>query len=240
MQSSASAHKSRADWQTCCAAIIPCLNEEAAIGPLVSAVRHHLRTVLVVDDGSVDQTSVLASRAGAQVVRHSRTLGKGSSLRTGWAWALDRGFGWAMNLDGDGQHCAEDIPAFLRYAESHSVSLVVGNRMHDPHSMPPLRWLANRWLSRKLSRRAGRPFPDSQCGFRLMNLSEWKALGGSTSNFFEIESEVLLTFASSNRGIGFVPIRVLYKGERSKIHPIHDTWRWFAWWRKLDKRGPHR
>src|SRR5437899_80482 len=101
---------------TTCMAVIPCFNEEASITALVAAVRHHLPRVLVVDDGSTDDTSILASRAGAQVISHQRNLGKGAALRTGLSLALKQGCEWALTLDGDGQHAPEDLAALLRCA----------------------------------------------------------------------------------------------------------------------------
>ena len=101
-----------------------------------------------------------------------------------------------------------------------------------PHAraLPPLRRFVNRWLSRQLSRRAGRPLPDSQCGFRLLELRAWSGLALRTEHF-EIESEMLLAFLDAGHRIEFVPIQVVGAGRRSKIRPVADSWRWFRWWR---------
>ncbi len=219
------------NWATQCAAVIPCLNEELAIAEVIAGVKRHLPTVLVVDDGSSDQTAVRAEAAGAKVLRNTHNLGKGASLRIGWNHAQQLGLNWSLSLDGDGQHAAEDMPQFFECAERTSACLVIGNRMHDPASMPWLRRLVNRWMSRRLSNLAGVALPDSQCGFRLMNLDVWSRLPLHT-NHFEIESEVLLSFARAGQLVEFVPIRTLYKSEHSKISPLKDTIRWFKWWRR--------
>ena len=159
-----------------CAAVIPCFNECAGIAPLVAAVRQQLPSVLVVDDGSTDDTASLARGAGAVVVSHERNLGKGAALKTGLSLALKQGFEWAVTLDGDGQHAPEDLPALLRCAGQTGARLVIGNRMHDAHAIPWLRRQVNRWMSRKLSQRAGRHLPDTQSGFRLIHLATWAAL----------------------------------------------------------------
>jgi len=222
-------------WPSICAAVIPCLNEQAAIEPLVAAVRRRLPTVIVVDDGSTDATAALAKEAGAEVLRHGQSRGKGAALQTGWRRAQERGFQWALTLDGDGQHSPEDIPAFFRCAEAKSAALVVGDRMAQAAEMPWLRRFVNRWMSRRLSTLTGRLLPDSQCGFRLMNLDAWSALT-ITAIHFEIESEMLLGFLAAGHAVEFVPIRLLYKSEQSKIHPLRDTLRWFRWWGQAQRR----
>src|SRR5687768_2584929 len=111
-----------------CIVIIPCLNERASIGLIVSGVRRYLPTVLVVDDGSVDGTAVVAERAGAEVIRFSLSQGKGAALQTGWDLACKRGFQWALTMDGDGQHSPSDIPVFLNGLQRSSSELIIGNR----------------------------------------------------------------------------------------------------------------
>src|SRR5690348_9139729 len=97
------------NWVADCAVIIPCLNEAATIGSLVRAVRQSIPTVIVVDDGSTDSTASLAEEAGAEVIRQTQTSGKGAALNAGWRRALERGFQWALTMDGDGQHSPGDI-----------------------------------------------------------------------------------------------------------------------------------
>src|SRR4030095_2689549 len=126
------------DWARQCAIVIPCRNEAASIGEIVSAVRQQLPSVIVVDDGSTDGTAQRAIAAGAEALRHSANQGKGSALRTGWQRARDRGFAWALTMDGDGQHAPEDISAFLACAETTGAALVIGNRMNSASAMP---WL---------------------------------------------------------------------------------------------------
>jgi glycosyltransferase involved in cell wall biosynthesis len=217
------------NWPSECVVVIPCLNEGAGISVLVQAVRQHLPEVIVVDDGSSDKTANLAEAAGAEVIRQSRTLGKGAALGAGWRRAKERGFPWALALDGDGQHSPEDIPGLLSMADTGGVDLVVGNRMGDAGRMPWLRRRVNQWMSRRLSEAAGVLLPDSQCGFRLMRLSAWSALALETTHF-EIESEVLLGFVAKGFSVRFVPIKVIYLDEQSKIHPVRDSLRWFRWW----------
>jgi glycosyltransferase involved in cell wall biosynthesis len=233
---------SRWDWAqaghmlgpTSCAAVIPCFNEGATVAALVREVRQHLSLIIVVDDGSTDGTSAVATAAGALVISHARNLGKGAALKNGVSAALTRGFEWVLTLDGDGQHRPQDVLAFLRCAEQAHVRLVVGNRMHNARSIPWLRRQVNRWMSRRLSERAGQSLPDSQCGFRLINLKVWASVPLET-NHFEIESEMLLAFVRAGFRVEFVPIQVVGRGQSSHIHPVADSWRWWRWWRGLDR-----
>ena len=217
-------------WPQNCAAVIPCLNEAGTIGPLVDQVRRHLSTVLVVDDGSTDDTATQAKQAGARILRHSANQGKGAALRTGLRAAREAGFAWALTLDGDGQHKPEDIPEFLRCATETQSACVIGNRMHDAKAIPWLRRVVNRWMSRRLSRLAEVALPDSQCGFRLINLEAWAGLRLETEHF-EVESEMLLAFLAAGHRVEFVPIQVIGRGPHSSIQPLTDTVRWFRWWR---------
>jgi glycosyltransferase involved in cell wall biosynthesis len=219
------------NWPVCCAAVIPCLDEERAISTVVARSREFLPTVIVVDDGSRDATANRAAQAGANVIRFAANQGKGSALRAGLAHARQSGFAWAVTLDGDGQHAPEDFPRFFERAVTTGAALVVGNRMVELESMPWLRRQVNRWMSRRISKLAGRDLPDTQCGFRLIQLEPWSKLG-LRAQHFEVESEMILAFVDARLPVEFVPIQVIYKTEQSKIHPLRDTWRWFRWLRK--------
>jgi glycosyltransferase involved in cell wall biosynthesis len=223
------------DWRRECAALIPCFNEELAIGDIVGRTRRYLEAVFVIDDGSSDRTAALARQAGAEILSHPANLGKGAALQSGWQLARARHFRWVITLDGDGQHAPEDIPALLECAERTSAAIVIGNRMANPAGMPWVRKVVNHWMSRRLSAAARQFLPDSQCGFRLIDLEALAALPISAGHF-EIESEVLLALAQARRKIEFVPIQVIYKNEQSKIHPLRDTLRWFRWWRGASKQ----
>jgi glycosyltransferase involved in cell wall biosynthesis len=220
------------DWRAQCAAVIPCLNEAATIGPLVQEVRRELSTVVVVDDGSNDETDAIAQKAGATVLSNDFPNGKGAALQRGWRHAHKLGFSWALTLDGDGQHSPEDMHSFFECAEHTGAVLVVGNRMPEAAQMPWVRRVVNRWMTHRICTLSGRALPDTQCGFRLLNLDVWAKLL-IASQHFEIESEVLMAFIRGGFVVEFVPVRAIYKDEHSKIHPWRDTIRWLRWWRRL-------
>jgi len=222
------------NWPAECVVVIPCLNEGKAIAGLVGEIRQFLPRVLVVDDGSSDETANLARSAGADVIRRESPSGKGAALRIGWDAARERGASWVMSMDGDGQHAPGDIPTFLSAAGLGNIDLVVGNRMNDSAAMPWLRRGVNRWMSARLSKAAGMTLPDSQCGFRLMTVSAWSALT-INARHFEIESEILLQFIRGGFQVKFVPVQTIYNGGRSKIHPVSDTARWLRWWARVGR-----
>ena len=217
-----------------CIAVIPCLDEAAAIGDLVRAVLGHVPAVLVVDDGSSDSTADRARAAGAKVIRHDCPQGKGRSLLDGWRAAAERGFTWAITLDGDGQHAPANLPRFLARADE-TTPLIVGNRMAAPVGMPWLRRRVNRWMSRRLSALTGQELPDSQCGFRLVHLPTLARVP-LAADHFEIESEMLFQFARHGHAIAFVPVDVIYAEERSSIRPLPDTLRWLRWWSRARRQ----
>lgn len=225
------------DWKCQCAAVVPCFNEAKHVGAVIPGVQKHLPTIIVVDDGSTDNTAETAKMAGAEVVCRRTNCGKGSALRVGWQRARELGFTWALMLDGDGQHAPDDIPKFFACAGKSGAALVIGNRMENCRPMPWLRRQVNRWLSGQLSQLTGERLPDSQCGFRLARLETLCRLPLSV-NRFEIESEMLVAFLAAGQKVGFVPIQTIYKTGASKIHPLADTCRWLRWRLAQDRKNP--
>ena len=121
--------------------VIPAFQEERFIAPIVERILRHIPQILVVDDGSPDETGVRAAAAGATVLTHLKNSGKGEALKTGLRCALDHHWEYVLLMDGDGQHLPEEIPAFLQ-ASSGEV-ILLGNRMGDVKAMPRVRWLTN-------------------------------------------------------------------------------------------------
>lgn len=223
------------DWPDQCGVVVPCRDEARSIAALVLSVRQHLPTVVVIDDGSEDDTAARAEGAGAVVLKHPFSRGKGAALTSGLRWVHEKSFPWALLMDGDGQHSPSDIPAFLERQRSTGAAMVVGNRMGDSSRMPWIRRQVNRWMSARLSALMKVNLPDSQCGFRLVQVPLWESLHLATSHF-EIESEMLTCFLNAGAQVEFVPIHVIYAGERTKISPIRDTIRWLRWWRQAKEK----
>jgi len=216
--------------------VIPAYNESGNISWLVSSLKKKGYAVLVVDDGSVDNTVFEAETAGAVVLRNGVNMGKGASLIRGFSYVKQKEFDGVIVMDGDGQHLPDDIPLLLRAAEAGG-SLVVGNRMAMPGAMPFSRWLTNKIMSLLLSCLTHQRIPDSQCGFRFISAPLLGRLRLFCSNY-EIESEMLLDAGRSGYKIISVPVRSVYRGTKSQINPVIDTVRFFRFiWRQLRCRS---
>ena len=207
-------------------AVIPAYREARHIGPVIEAVRALGATVLVVDDGSPDDTARVAEAAGAVVLRHPANRGKGAALQTGFREALRRGCAFVVTLDADGQHDPADLPNFLDAFRRTGIPVLVGNRMGDRAAMPWLRRITNRVMSRLLSSIMGHYVPDTQCGYRLYR-SDILAVVALDSPGFAAESEVLLRLAARGVRMDAVRVRTIYGDEASSIRPVRDTWRFF-------------
>ncbi len=208
--------------------VIPVHNEARKIGAIVKEIRSRALDVVVIDDGSTDNSHTIAQQAGAAVISHPKKEGKGVSLRDGFSYALGRGFDGVIAMDGDGQHAVSDIDVFIERAKEHPDSVIGGNRMPDHKAMPFVRRWVNRFMSFIISSVCRQPIPDSQCGFRYIGAGVLKSID-LTSTEFEIETEVLIKSARKGFRIYAVPVETIYRDETSKINPFSDTVRFFKY-----------
>jgi glycosyltransferase involved in cell wall biosynthesis len=202
-------------------AVIPAYEEAPRVGAVVTGAKAHI-PVIVVDDGSTDDTAFIAEAAGATVLRQRPNQGKGAALRAGFRWAIDQGFGAVLTLDADGQHDPAEIPALLAARTQTGADLVIGRR--DFSRMPPIRQIANRLGGLALSRAVGQSIPDNQSGYRLVSRRLMEAMLASGESGFEFEVEMIATAIRAGWAIEWVPIRTIYAGEPSHI----DPWRHFT------------
>ncbi len=171
---------------------IPCLNEGATIGSVVLKARKHADEVVVVDDGSTDDTAEVAELAGAKVLRHARNLGKGMAIRTAWLYAREWNPGALVLMDGDHQHDAEDIPRLLERVLADEADMVIGVRWGKTSGMPMYRRVGKRVLDYATATgvKNGK-LTDSQSGYRVFSNAALFAIEPSEDGM-SIESQMLV------------------------------------------------
>ena len=208
--------------------VIPSYNEALTIGSIVRDVTGMGFNVLVIDDGSSDNTRAEALDNGAMVIRNKKNLGKGGSIRKGVRHVLEKtNYKWMILMDGDGQHHSEDILVFLEATSNNDVDIVVGNRMTATKNMPTVRYWTNRFTSYITSKICRQKIPDSQCGYRLIRVEALKNVTLSSDNY-DIESELLIEVSRAGLKIVSVPVQTIYGDEISEIHPVRDALRFFG------------
>jgi glycosyltransferase involved in cell wall biosynthesis len=200
--------------------IVPAYNEAEAIGDVIARVRKHI-PVLVIDDGSSDKTAQVAEQGGADVYRQSPNQGKGAALRAGFDIALKHGYQAVLTLDADGQHDPDEIPSFLDAYQLTGADLIIGER--DFSQIPPVRRMANTLGMWSFSWAVGQQIKDNQSGYRLISRRMMLAAGESHESGFEFEVEMIVTCIQRGYQLGWVPIRTIYRGEESHIHPFKHT-----------------
>lgn len=206
-------------------AVIPAYQAEAAVAEVVTGVRRWLERVVVVDDGSSDETARSAERAGAQVERLERNRGKGVALRRGLEVALaatPEPPDAIVLLDADGQHDPRDLGSFLEAWDRSRPDLIVGARLADADPIPPARFWTNYIGSRILSWMTGLELEDSQSGYRLLAAPLARSLA-LASDGFAVESEMLIKAAKLGARIEHVRVRTIYHDGGSHFRPFLDT-----------------
>lgn len=201
--------------------LIPAYNAAHTIGPLIRQIKQLGLEIVVINDGSTDATARIATEAGALVISHLRNQGKGSALRTGFAFALHAGYEAVVTLDSDGQHDPQEIPRLLDVAADPQAAIVVGHRLVDGRQMPIARRWTNRVMSAIVSSLTRQQIPDSQCGFRVVR-REVLASVRLSSRHFDLETELLLAATTRGWRITSVPIRAIYANHASHIDPLVD------------------
>ncbi|MGN0186565.1 MAG: DUF2062 domain-containing protein [Paludibacteraceae bacterium] len=205
--------------------LIPTYNNASTLLQVIADVHRFADDVLVVNDGSTDATAeLLAMRDDVKVVSYAKNRGKGYALKTGLREAARLGYAYAITIDSDGQHYADDIAAFVEAAEQSPETLFVGARNLQAENMPSKNTFANKFSNFWFWAETGTHLADTQSGFRLYPLAKIAKMHFITSRY-EFEVEVLVRAAWHGIRVANVPIKVYYPpaAERvSHFRPARD------------------
>lgn len=206
--------------------VIPTYNNGQFLAGVLNDVLRYTSLVVVVNDGSTDHTGEVLERYRAQVevVSYPQNRGKGFALGQGLDRAEALGYTYALSMDADGQHFADDLPLFVEAAKQHPGAMLVGCRKLRQKNMPQKNTFANKLSNFWFTVQTGVRLPDTQAGFRLYPLAQMKGMRAFTSRY-EAELELLVRLAWRNVAQIPVPIRVHYPpaGERvSHFRPGAD------------------
>lgn len=197
--------------------IIPTYNNAGTILKVIDDVQHYLKNIIVVNDGSNDDTArLLSDIKSVTIINYEKNRGKGFALKKGFLKALEMGFRYALTIDSDGQHFASDIPSFLTVINDNPDILIVGSRFLEQENMPSKNSFANRFSNFWFQLQTSLKLPDTQSGFRLYPLNIIKNIH-LFSNRYETELELLVKCAWHSIPIKSITISVYYPPEDQRI-----------------------
>lgn len=191
-------------------AVIPTYQNAKTLLKVVADVHRVVDTVFVVDDGSNDGTTALLDKATGserpeKVLTHPKNCGKGAALKTGLTYARQQGFRYAVTVDADGQHRADDIPALLKAVEEEPDALAIGSRGLQHENMPAKSTFANRFSNFWFALQTLQRLPDTQSGLRVYPLQRLHGLRWMSARY---EAELTLLVFSAWAGVKLLPVPV--------------------------------
>jgi len=202
--------------------IIPAYNASKTVESVVKGALKYVSKVIVADDGSVDDTAISASRAGADVIKMDKNRGKGNALKVLFQKAIREGYSVVISMDADGQHDPDDIPLFIKGHSAYPSDIIVGSRMHEKEKIPRARYNSMHIARFYISLAANQFIEDTQCGFRLYPLSLVNKINLTTEKYVT-ETEILIKVGDMGSRVRFVHVRTIYGGIKSHFRPIMDV-----------------
>ena len=205
--------------------LLPAYNESKTIGQIIQESSEFINDIIVIDDGSSDETAEIAGACRAVCLKNPTNCGKGNALRKGFAYALARGYELVFTMDSDGQHQPADIPRFLEHFDNTQPDILIGARDTQDlqTSMPLHRRVNNRLISYVGSKLCGQYVPDFQSGYRLIRAEVLRQVHLETERY-ETESELLIKAGRLGFRIESLPIQTRYGDEISHIKPLREIW----------------
>ena len=202
--------------------VIPTYNNGGTIGRVVEETLAECYDVIVVNDGSTDETASILNaqctmhNAQCTIVTLEKNSGKGAALKAGFRKALDMGFSYAITLDGDGQHYSKEISRFLEANREHPWTLIVGSRNQEGINRSKGSNFANRFSNFWFWVQTGRRLSDTQTGYRLYPLKRLYGLSLLTSRY-EAELELLVFASWHGTELVEIPIDVYYPPKEERV-----------------------
>jgi glycosyltransferase involved in cell wall biosynthesis len=202
------------------AIVIPAYFEEGTICDVAEQALLQCDKVIVIDDGSSDNTSDVLRGLSLTLLRNDNNMGKAASLWRGMQVAMEWGVDGVITLDGDGQHRPDDIPKLIKMASDNPDSIIIGSRLHDRDAIPVSRYRANRFANFWIAWASGFPIEDSQSGFRYYPTSLLKNINLDTSRnkSFVFESEILIEAGAKGIRTKAVKIPAIYNNSMRPSH----------------------
>ncbi|MGL5979683.1 MAG: DUF2062 domain-containing protein [Phocaeicola sp.] len=204
--------------------VIPTYNNAATIAQVVNDVNQWAAHVLVVNDGSTDETETILHGLGVNRIGYSKNRGKGYAIRQSFRYAMEQGYQYVLTIDSDGQHYASDLATFATYLEEYPERLVVGARNLQADNMPSKNTFANKFSNFWFWVETGQKMEDTQSGFRLYPLKRMGKIS-FLSNRYEFEVEVIVRSAWKGVEVCNVPIQVYYPPQEERVShfkPLKD------------------
>lgn len=223
---------------------IPVFNEEQYVSAVLDRVRQYGQDVLIIDDGSTDQTPLLLAHQPVEVIRHAENHGYGRSIRDAFRWAQCYGFDWLITMDCDEQHEPESLPQFFEAICQDDSDVISGSRyLESPTSegTPPADRLAiNAEITTWINDRIGLPITDAFCGFKAYRVSALKRLK-LTESGYAIPLQAWVQIAAEGLRVSEVPIRLIYNDpNRSFGGQLDDPQRRLNHYREVFEREVQR
>lgn len=209
--------------------VIPTYNNAGTLAAVVEGARKVCPAVMVVNDGSTDDTGLILNQLGDDIIKiqYKKNRGKGYALRVAFRQALEFGYDYVLTMDADGQHLASDLEKFDEFIQKSPNTLIVGSRGMVQENMPKKNTFANRFSNFWFFVQTAKHLPDTQSGFRVYPLKKMGTIHWWT-NRYETELEILVRCAWRNIKLLPMPINVYYppKEERvSHFRPRADFFR---------------
>lgn len=197
--------------------LVPTYNNERSLGKVLQSLLAYTDQIIVVNDGSTDSTgTILQQFPKINLVSYTQNKGKGYALRTGFRHAVKSGYEYAITIDSDGQHFADDLGKFLKKLEDHPAAIIIGARNMDQASVPGKSSFGNKFSNFWFWVETGLRMSDTQSGYRLYPVKLLEDFSFVTRKF-EFEIEVLVTSAWRGIEITEVPVRVFYEEKESRV-----------------------